>query len=352
MYKKRILVAALNWGLGHAARCIPIIKQLEKFGFEPYIASDGPALFMLQQEFPYLKSFILPSYNIQYSKKASNFKLKMLLNTPTILRAIKTEKKITKEIVEKYNIQGIISDSRFGVRHPSIKNVFISHQLNVLSGTTTYFSSKLHLTYIKKYDQCWVPDSSASDNLSGFLGHPNFKISNIKYIGPLSRFTKEKLPIKYHYLALLSGPEPQRSILEDILLNAFEKTEQKILLVRGVVDQTTLKSKNPQVTIKNHLFGSDLENALNSSDVVIGRSGYTSIMDFSKLEKKAFLIPTPGQPEQEYLANRLAKLGVASTCRQNEFSLEKLDSVKSGNGFKDLSFNVSFGDLFRLFQGE
>ena len=149
----------------------------------------------LKKEFPHLNAFELPSYNILYSKKSNGFKLKFLKASPRILQTIRREKKQVEQLIESENIEGIISDNRFGVRHSKIPSVYITHQLNVLSGKTTWFSSKWHQKIIKKFDECWVPDFEYEPNLSGQLGHPKEKIAHVKYIGPLSRFKKEALNI-------------------------------------------------------------------------------------------------------------------------------------------------------------
>ena len=132
--KKRILVAPLNWGLGHATRCVPIVNALISQNLEPIIASDGLALDLLKKEFPKIEAFELPSYNITYSKKAKGFKLKLLKDSPHLLKTIKREKKVVESLIEAENISGIISDNRFGVRHKQIPSVFITHQLRVMSG--------------------------------------------------------------------------------------------------------------------------------------------------------------------------------------------------------------------------
>ncbi|MDT0648532.1 glycosyltransferase [Autumnicola edwardsiae] len=349
MRKKRILVAPLNWGLGHASRCVPIIKSLEQENFEPVLASDGNALLLLKKEFSHLESFELPSYKVEYARNGSNFKWKMMWDSPKILKAIKAEKKATKKLVEELNLEGIISDNRFGVRYKHLKCVFITHQLNVLSGTTTYFSSKLHQKYIKKFDKCWIPDAKGGKNLSGILGHLNKVNEYIKYIGPLSRFEKKELPKKYDYLILLSGPEPQRTILEELLLKEFSGCTAKILLIRGVVEENDRPSKKANIGIENYMFGKNLEDAVNSSEVVICRSGYTSILDLAKLEKKAFFIPTPGQFEQEYLAERLMNLGIAPSCKQSDFKLSKLKEIDKYKGLKDIGFATNFREFFALF---
>ena len=189
-FKKRILVAPLNWGLGHATRCIPIINALIENDYEPIIASDGVALQLLKKEFPELDAIELPSYNIKYSKKGYHFKLKLIMDAPKILKTIKAEKGAVKTILKTHRINGIISDNRFGVLSKKIPSVFISHQLNVTSGNTTWISSKLHQKVIKKFDECWVTDLKKEPNLTGKLGHLKKNKLNLKYIGPLSRFNK------------------------------------------------------------------------------------------------------------------------------------------------------------------
>ncbi|MCC4227361.1 glycosyltransferase [Zunongwangia profunda] len=352
MQKKRILVAALNWGLGHATRCIPIIKALLKNDYEPVLASDGDALRLLKKEFPHIICLELPSYNIKYTEDPGNLKWKLLFDSPRILNVIKAEKKMTQGIIRDYQISGIISDNRWGVRNKQLRCVFITHQLQVLSGNTTYFSSKIQQKYIEKFDECWVPDLPGSKNLSGILGHLKTENSAIKYIGPLSRIEKRSLPIVYDYLIILSGPEPQRSFLEKRLLDAFKDTEHRILFIRGVFSVEEMSLKNTNINIRNHLYGAFLQQAMNSCKYVIARSGYTTIMDLYKIEAKAFFIPTPGQFEQEYLAERLEKLGIAPHCKQENFSLEKLENLEDFSGFSNFSFEYPFRDLFTLFQRE
>ncbi|MGY5851549.1 glycosyltransferase [Salegentibacter sp. F14] len=354
MKRKRILVAVLNWGLGHATRCIPLIHELIANRYEPILASDGAALTLLKKEFPDLITETLPSYNIEYSRSPNLLKWKLFLESPRIMKVIKTEKECTRRLVEKHNLNGIISDNRLGVRYKYLKSVFITHQLNVLSGNTSWLSSRLHQKYIRKFDQCWVPDLPGPKNLSGILGHMKKNPEQVKYIGPLSRFGKKKLTQKFKIMVILSGPEPQRSFLEKILLKELKKTSEEILYVRGVLieSEPKLECDNPNLIIRNYLFGQELEDAINSSETIVCRSGYTSLMDLSKLEKKAFLIPTPGQFEQEYLAERIDKLGIAPYCHQADFKISELKRLKSFSGFKDFGFVTDFRNLFALFEGK
>lgn len=202
--QKRILVAPLNWGLGHATRCIPIIRGLLEQQYTPVIASDGVALALLKKEFPEMEAIELPSYQIKYAKKGKYFKLKLIMDSDKWLKAIRKEHKKLKEIVETYRIDGIISDNRMGLYHKKIPCVFITHQLRVLSGNTTWISTKFHQSYIKKFTACWIPDTDNEPNLTGKLGHLKKAKFPITYLGPLSRLEKKDLPKKYDFMVLLS----------------------------------------------------------------------------------------------------------------------------------------------------
>lgn len=346
---KRILVAPLNWGLGHATRCIPIVNALISQGFEPIIASDGIALELLRKEFPEVSCFELPSYNITYAKKANSFKFKLIKDSPHLLKTIKREKKVVETLIESEHISGIISDNRFGIINKHISSVFITHQLRVLSGSTTWLSSKLHQKIISKFDECWVPDHIGTENLSGNLGHIEGYRSSLKYLGPLSRFTKQNLSIRYQLLVILSGPEPQRTYLEEKLLDELKSYEGQVCFVKGIVETEQIKNKKGNITIYNFMTSLELEKALNESELVLSRSGYTSVMDYAKLEKKVFFIPTPGQFEQEYLAQKFQSERVAPSCKQKDFSIEMLSEAEDYSGFKTIEYSINYKKLFSLF---
>ena len=347
---KNILVAPLNWGLGHATRCIPIINALLETEFNPIIASDGLALELLRKEFPNLTCIELPSYNIKYPKKGSFFLLKLLLNSPTIIRAIIKEKKEVSKIVKKYDVGGIISDNRLGVRSKKVPSVFITHQLNIKSGITTKISSKIHQIIVNKYAECWVPDVAGFPNLSGDLGHLKFPNPNIKYIGPLSRFNKVDAEIKYDLMVLLSGPEPQRTFLEEILIVELQNFIGNIIFVKGQIEEKQTSEVVNNITFFNFMESSQLEETINQSELVLCRSGYTTIMDLAKLEKKAFFIPTPGQFEQEYLAKKFKEEGIIPYCKQNKFTIRKLLETDVYKGFTDFSVENNWHELFKIFR--
>jgi len=350
--KKRILVAPLNWGLGHATRCIPIIRALMDCGFEPILASDGVALSLLQKEFPQLLALTLPSYKITYAEKGKNFKLKMIWDSPKVLKAMTKEKKEVKRIVKTYHIDGIISDNRLGVYSKKVPCVFITHQLNVLSGNTTWFSSKMHQGIIKKFNACWVPDVAGKPNLTGKLGHLKKSKLNIAYLGPLSRFDKEEFPKKFDLLVLLSGPQPQRGMLAEKLLEELKEFSGNVLFVKGKIEGkqivTPLLYPKASVTVYNFMQSQELEEAINSSKMVLCRSGYTTVMDLAKLEKKAFFIPTPGQYEQEYLAKRLEKKGLVPYAAQGDFTLRELERIDKYSGLINFERTIDYPQLFSV----
>lgn len=350
--QKTILIAPLNWGLGHATRCIPIIKALLENDFIPIIASDGIALALLKKEFPDIQSLELPSYQIEYAKNGANFKWKLIKNSPKMIEAVWEEKKIIKKWIAEYSIDGIISDNRLGVFSKKIPSVFITHQLNVITGNTTWITSKIHQHIIKKFTECWVPDLSGSFNLSGKMGHiddPNIKV---RYIGPLSRLQKKLIPKKYDLLIILSGPEPQRSLLENHLKEEIGHFKGNVIFIEGNIESEQKTVVKEHVTYYNFMNSIELEQAFNESEMVLCRSGYTTIMDLAQLRKKAFFIPTPGQYEQEYLAKKLKKEGLVPYAAQDDFKFENLNEIGNYRGLQTVHFTIDWESLFDVFQNK
>jgi uncharacterized protein (TIGR00661 family) len=339
---KNILVAPLNWGLGHATRCIPIINAIIENGDNPIIASDGEALLLLKKEFANLRFIELPSYNINYSRPGASLKWKMVKDMPKVLKAVIQEHRTLKKLIKTEIIHGVIADNRMGLFNVSIPCVYVTHQLRVLSGNTTWLSTLLHQLFIKRFKTCWIPDVTADQNLSGILS--KVAISGIKqvYMGPLSRFQNTgSYQKKYDLLVLLSGPEPQRGILEKKLLSELQNYKGEVLFVAGKLASEQIVVKKGDLTYYNYLSTDGLQKALDRSAVVLSRSGYTSIMDLCKLGKKAFFIPTPGQHEQEYLAHKLQKDGIVPFATQDAFTINMLERVAQYTGFEAYSSTIT-----------
>lgn len=389
---KTVLIGILNWGLGHATRCIPIIKLLEKKGVNIIIASDGIALALIQTNFPHLKTIELPSYSVQYQSKGS-FVFQIAKQIPKLLKAINEENRFTATLVAQYKPALIISDNRFGFYHTSIPSCFITHQLflkpkGVLSLLAPLLNKWNH-RFISKFSEVWVPDTEGINNLSGELSHQRFNSTKRYFIGWLSQFqvskseTESSLRNKYseshaeirqepqkdlsiEVAAILSGPEPQRTILENILIPQLADLGKRVLVIRGLpkgftqdlqieemdytriigvkeISEVAQNESTSVIFLKDYANREELTSILMQTKLVIARTGYTTLMDLAILGKKALLIPTPGQMEQEYLADRLMANEMFSTMHQNN-----LDLIKGLEKANNLSFNYQEDNNNRL----
>jgi len=340
--KPRILVAPLDWGLGHATRCIPIIRELLLQGCDVWLAAENSQETLLKEEFPELPLLQLSGYSIKYSKTKTGLLWKMIWQGPKIKRAIEYEKKWLKKMVEEFNIDAVISDNRYGLSHTAIPCIFITHQLQIKSPVgqwTEKILQKRNYRYINQFTACWVPDMVAENNLAGELSHPkNIPSVPLHYIGLLSRFEKTEIPEKKnHLLVVLSGPEPQRTILEEKIIHEISHFNSTAVIVRGLPDASSVIPSTNMIKFYNHLSATALNAAMQEAEYVLCRSGYSSVMDIAKLEKKSILIPTPGQTEQEYLADYLMLKGFAFSVDQNEFSLNAVLAAAALFNYKLIS---------------
>ncbi len=319
---KRILICPLDWGLGHATRCIPIIRLLLDRGAEVIIAADNRPLELLKKEFPTLQFIAFKGYEINYSKSDSLI-LSMLFSIPKILRGIKNEHNELDKIIDEHHIDVVISDNRYGCWNKKVKSIFITHQLMV---KTPFGEKLLHnkiQNFIKNFDECWIPDYEDENNLSGDLSHKYPIPSNAFFIGPLSRFVNRETPkIEYDILAVVSGPEPQRSVFERIVTEQIYQRNLKALIVYGLPNKMIKMEEKQNVKMVSHLLSKDLENSILKSKIIIARSGYSTIMDLASLGKKAIFIPTPGQTEQEYLAEYFKSKRISFFQNQKNFDLQ------------------------------
>lgn len=323
----RVLVTVLDWGLGHATRCVPVIRELLERKCTVYLAGSGDALDVLKLEFPALPSFELPAYAPRYPYSGSMVS-KMLLQLPKFVRVIALEHQAVDDLIAKNNIDLIISDNRYGCWSSKVPAVLITHQTNILmpngyrwmAGPVRHVNERL----INRFSYCWIPDLPGKDSFTGLLNSGNGVHVPVRFIGCLSRFRERSVqpPVRYDVVAVLSGPEPQRSILEKIVIAQFKVSGLRCFLVRGVMKQDSFPDAGP-VSYANYLNGEDLQSVIEQSTYVIARSGYSTVMDLASLGKKVIFIPTPGQTEQEYLAGRLMESGIAYRMSQEHFNLKK-----------------------------
>lgn len=354
--KPRILVAPLDWGLGHAARCIPIIRELLVQGCEVITGGSGSSRMILQSEFPTLLHLEAPSFVVRYSKSKWMFPLKMMEQFPLLKKQSIRETNWLNEVVEQYSIDAAISDNRFGMHHGKIPCIFISHQLGLKSGLGKFidrFIQRNQYTILDKYAACWVPDYETGVSLAGELSHPSKKPPlPLYYLGALSRFERKKQPgKKNHVLVILSGPEPQRTILEKIIRADIDKFEGTVTIVRGLPDSSEQIPSTGSVQYFNHLPAEKLNEQIIAAEYIISRSGYSTLMDIIPLQKKSVLIPTPGQPEQEYLGAYYLKQHMALCIKQKHFSFT--EAIRKATDFSYrlpiLPVNDKLSDVIRQF---
>lgn len=323
----KLLVCPLNWGLGHASRCISLIRFFLDKGIEVHLATDGDALLLLKREFENLQFHELPAYNIHYSKDG-NQSLKLITQLPKINKAVRREHKFIESLCDKHQFTAVISDNRLGAFSRYVPSYYITHQVNIKTGLGSRIASLMHQSFFKNYREIWIPDEE-SIKLSGELSSGDHR-----YIGFLSRAKKKELKPTYRAIAVLSGPEPQRSILEKELLSQFGNTEGPFILVRGSI--SVLKETIPDnVKVFDLLSGKELDEWVARAKVFIGRTGYSSLMDLLIWNKPAVLIPTPGQGEQEYLAEYINKQFGMYTVKQSQ--LQIVDQMTKAKAF---SLNV------------
>lgn len=318
-----ILVAPLYWGLGHATRCIPVIDALLWAGAKVVLASDGGALDLLREQYPELPAVELPAYGIRYPSRHMVYHMARQL--PRIRRAILLERRKTASIVRDYGIDAIISDNRYGVRHTGVPSVLLTHQLHLQLSPPWLkrLTNALLHRVLRGFDACWVPDQSGPFNLAGALAHPALPDLPTTYLGVLSRLERQPAtPLEWDVLAVLSGPEPQRQYLEEALLQQLQALPLRALIVRGKPSSQERRQVGEQLYVQDFMPQVPLQAAMSRSRLLVARSGYTTLMDLVVLGcTQVLLVPTPGQPEQEYLAQRLAAQGFYTHQAQDGLDL-------------------------------
>jgi UDP-N-acetylglucosamine transferase subunit ALG13 len=345
----KVLIAPLDWGLGHATRCVPIIKELLNQKCEVWVAASSAQRRLLKEEFPFLLFVELPGYGIKYGKNRAFTIIRLLFSIPKILIRIKREKAWLSAFHVAEQPDVVISDNRYGLNCPGLLSVFITHQLNILTPFGPQgdrWLQRINYRAIRSFSRCWIPDIQGEGSLAGRLSHPDrLPAVTTRYIGWLSRLerTEEGSGLQrvegdeqgsivaadsLRLLVLLSGPEPQRTILEDMILRQAGSCGCQITLVRGLPGgalklrgERQEKATPSNMITHDHLPAKALNAVIAQADLVLSRAGYSTIMDLFKMGKKAVLIPTPGQTEQEYLGRYLMDQRLALSVTQSEFSL-------------------------------
>lgn len=317
----RILVAPLDWGLGHAARCVPIIRTLQEQGAVPVIGADRGPLALLREEFPQLDHVRIPGMEVRYAQGRSQA-WAMAKQFPAMLRQVREEQRIFERLRHDIHLDAVISDQRFGVRAAGLPSVLITHQLFPFAPFAQGYARRINLRNIFRFDRCWIPDHEEEPGLSGVLSHGKSLPPAAHFIGPLSRFHDEvatRSKPAYRVVAVISGPEPQRSLLEDAVLRQLKKIEGAHLVVSGKPGSDELQQGN--IRSVGHLNAEELCNAMKGAELIVSRTGYSTLMDLDAIGRGALLVPTPGQSEQEYLGRLHRHMGLHRIQEQHRLDI-------------------------------
>jgi len=323
---KHILIAPLDWGSGHTTRCIPIIRHIQRLGHIPVVAGNDAQRSFIEENFRDINFIHLEGYNVTYSKWNKYAQMGLLSQVPRLYKAINREHTWLLKQVNELHIDGIISDNRYGLYHKHVPSVILTHQLQLQTGMGSYIDSiarKVHYKHLNHFRETWVTDLQGSPNLSGRLAHVERLPQHTKYIGLLSQFEEENTSTNTDssLLILLSGPEPQRSALSGILWQQLQQYKGSVVFVEGSSTAAAPAFIPDHITYHKWLTKEALVTVIKNAAMVICRSGYSTIMDLAALQKKAILIPTPGQTEQEYLGKYLQEQDIYYSIPQKKFAL-------------------------------
>jgi len=363
----KILICPLDWGLGHAARCVPVIRELRKRGHEVVLAGYGRSKDFLKGEFPELEWRDFRGSSLRYPLGKS-FYFFYAAKLPGFLWHTAREHRRLGKWVLSHRFGMVISDSRLGLFTRLCPSVLITHQLFLkcpqleFAGfawgrwleTAVYAVFRL---FFRRFDQIWVPDYASLPDLSGELSHRKTRLKNVRFIGPLCRFRAdswpEGSPPAIRCLALVSGPEPQRSIFEAKVRSVLSDVPGRRVIVLGKPDalRSGKTAPSPGDLKENGLFvyphadEETLARLIRKADLILTRPGYTTVMELAGLSaRRMVFVPTPGQLEQTYLARYLERRGIAPWRNQDRLSREDLEfDTAKYRGFADFRRSETIG---------
>ena len=358
MNRPSICISPIDWGLGHATRCITLIKAFEKLGYQVYIATEGYHEAILREALPSAQFLHLRGYRIRYAKWGFNLPLVLLFQVPQIIYSIIYEYRWLQKAQAQYKFDLIVSDNRFGFYHKSVPSVFITHQLNLQMHfeLATRLFQKIQYAWLKRFTACWIPDIEGAHNLSGILANPKHKpIIPLWYMGCLSRLidtpiynpsdnsSSDNNNNRIVFLGIVSGPEPQRTLLENLLWKAGNNLDIPFIVIAGTPSKdqpNKLIKENKNSKLYAHLAAPELVREIKRAEYIICRGGYTTLMELIPFEKKLIFIPTPGQTEQMYLGKLWEEKNWALCYAQENFKLNiALEEAKDFH-FKQAPFKA------------
>lgn len=324
----KVIYGVCSWGLGHATRSLPVIRKLIDEDNEITIISKGRSLELLKKELGKDIEYIdIPDYPMLLSENARQFMVKSLVYWPMFIRRMQSGLSKLTKMLETRRCDVIISDGRYDIYSKRVPSFFISHQIRIMNPLRIKMlesgSEIFNLFFFKRFVGVIVPDFR-DDDLSGDLSHNLRRLDEgkIHYVGVLSDFKKKNMKKDIDYLISISGPEPQRTILEKKLLSQVDQLDGNIVVTLGKSEKKGMLSRK-NIATYSFLTKEKREDLLNRAKLVVSRSGYSTIMDLAVVGAKALIIPTPGQIEQIYLADYHKRRGTFYSVNQDSADLKR-----------------------------
>lgn len=339
--------------MGHTTRCLPLIQCLLDLGCIPVFAGNDAQKEIATSRFPSIETTTLNGYRVGYSRIAWWFMPRLLMQVPKVWLRIVQEHQWLKQAATALRLDGVISDNRYGLYHSNLPCVIMTHQLRILSGLGSFWDDsvqQVNYRLLNRFDQTWVVDVAQAPGLSGDLAHPAKLPTSATYIGLLSHLLSPTLerrskPTGDAILILLSGPEPQRTLLHDRLWEQLKTINRPVFFVAGNRDAKLVGPIPPHVQFFPQVDSRLLNTLLDQTSTVVCRSGYSTLMDLTLWDKEVILIPTPGQTEQAYLADLHASVGKHRHAHQEKIDLnialaENQHKVESVQQFHESSYLI------------
>ena len=377
----KVLVAPLDWGLGHATRCVPVVREFLRAGAEVELAVVKANANFFREVFPDLRQRLAPSYNIVYPKHGYNMALWLLKNSVHLNAVMRYEHHFAEEMVKRHGYDVLFSDNRFAFYSKNALSIYMTHQRRIAFPRAFAAFERIgvmwHANIMRKFDEVWVPDLEIYPGYAGSLSHSGATPGDkpMRFVGTLSRFSEmgndgnalgdapapvdlerevdlmsvsefmahsanvewDAAPEKrtsgnhsfemranYKVVAVVSGVEPARTQLEQQLCEALQQIPGQHMMILGKpsAEQKTWTEGN--IEFHTHLATNDFAEAVKRADFVVSRGGYSTVMDMAELGAKCIFVPTPGQFEQIVLAHDLSKAGYAVEIPADELSAETL----------------------------
>ncbi len=328
MKKRKIFFAILDMGLGHATRSLPIVKKCIELEWQVIIGCSGRSLIFLEKEIPQASFVEMADYGLRYSEKGVSV-LRIMVKFPRLLCVILSEHKFIRQYIHENKVDIILSDHRYGCFSKEIPSFLLTHQLRFIAPKSIRYLEFLGVLFNNyfhcKYSAVIVPDTLQKNQ--GLISGDMSKITGEKayyFAGILSSLSRqENLKNDIDVFISISGPEPQRTVLERIIRAQINDIPGKKVVALGLPESNFIEHTHPDIIIYHHLARTEMELFMNKSQIIISRSGFSTIMELAELTKKALFIPTPGQTEQFYLAERLYKNKWFYFVQQDKLNLRR-----------------------------